>query len=145
MIVVLQRVSEALVLVDGREHASIGSGLMALVGIQREDESSDLGKICTRLLDYRVFPDATGRMNRSLRDVGGALMLVPNFTLAANTRSGLRPGFDTAAPPAEARRIFDALVTAAHEAHERVQCGQFGADMQVQLTNDGPVTLLMEF
>lgn len=144
MIALLQRVSEARVSVAGRVCGEIGPGLLALIGIRPADDAPAGRRLLERLLDFRVFPDEAGRMNRSLRDCGGALLLVPQFTLAADTRSGTRPGFSTAAPPDQARTLFAALVQQAQALHTPVASGEFGAHMQVQLVNDGPVTFWLE-
>jgi D-aminoacyl-tRNA deacylase len=118
----------------------IGPGLLALVAVERNDADSAVSKLLHKLLNYRVFADDAGKMNRSLVDVQGGLLLVSQFTLAADTNSGLRPSFTPAATPDEGRRLFDALVGAARAAHPVVATGRFGADMQVELINDGPVT-----
>ena len=144
MIGLLQRVRSAHVEVDGLRIAEINAGLLVLVGVQQADSSREVTRLLERLLGYRVFPDAAGRMNLSLKDSGGELLLVPQFTLAADTRSGMRPGFSTAAPPAEGERLFDELVNQAGLAQVAVASGQFGADMQVTLVNDGPVTFCLE-
>ena len=144
MIGLLQRVRSAHVEVDGRRIAEINAGLLVLVGVQQADSRREVTRLLERLLGYRVFPDAAGRMNLSLKDSGGELLLVPQFTLAADTRSGMRPGFSTAAPPAEGERLFDELVNQAGLTQVPVACGQFGADMQVTLVNDGPVTFWLE-
>lgn len=144
MIALIQRVSEASVSIDGAICASMGPGLLALIGVTSGDESASARRLLERMLGYRVFPDGDGRMNRSLREHGGGLLLVPQFTLAADTRSGTRPGFSTAAEPARARLLFDALVELARAAHPQVGCGEFGAHMQVRLLNDGPVTFWLE-
>jgi D-aminoacyl-tRNA deacylase len=144
MIALLQRVSAARVEVSGRTCGEIGPGLLVLVGIRPEDGPPQAARLLERLLEYRVFADDEGRMNRSLRDTGGGLLLVPQFTLAADTRSGTRPGFSTAAPPGQARILFDHLLERARTAHATVASGEFGAHMQVQLVNDGPVTFWLE-
>ncbi|WP_028007138.1 D-aminoacyl-tRNA deacylase [Solimonas flava] len=144
MIGLLQRVREASVSVDGERVAAIGAGLLVLVGVQPDDSEASAARLLERLLGYRVFADGEGRMNRSLRDTGGGLLLVPQFTLAADTRSGTRPGFSTAAPPPLARALFARLVELARAAHAEVGSGRFGADMQVALVNDGPVTFWLE-
>jgi D-tyrosyl-tRNA(Tyr) deacylase len=144
MIGLLQRVTRAQVEVGGECIAAIGSGLLVLVGVQQGDGESRADRLLERLLGYRVFPDADGRMNLGLGAVGGGLLLVPQFTLAADTRSGMRPGFSTAASPDEGRRLFDYLVRQAQMRHAQVQSGRFGADMQVSLLNDGPVTFWLE-
>lgn len=143
MLALIQRVDRAAVHVDGEAVGAIGPGLLALVGIQPGDGDAQVGRMAGRLLGYRVFADAGGRMNRALGDTGGGLLLVSQFTLAADTRSGLRPGFSTAAPPGEAERVFNALVSACRARHAGVETGRFGAHMSVSLVNDGPVTFLL--
>jgi D-aminoacyl-tRNA deacylase len=140
MIALIQRVRRASVRVQGELVGEIGPGLLALVAVERNDTDSAVLKLLHKLLNYRVFADAAGKMNRSLVDVQGGLLLVSQFTLAADTNSGLRPSFTPAATPDEGRRLFDALVSAARTAHRVVATGRFGADMQVELINDGPVT-----
>jgi len=140
----LQRVSSAHVDVDGETVGAINQGLLVLVGVQPEDDPAVADKLLKRLLDYRVFNDSQGRMNLSLRDIDGGLLLVSQFTLAADTRKGLRPGFSTAAAPEQAAALFDYLLQRADALHSRVASGRFGADMQVHLVNDGPVTFLLE-
>jgi D-tyrosyl-tRNA(Tyr) deacylase len=140
----LQRVSQASVSIDGLEVARIAGGLLVLVGIEPDDNQRILEKVLHKLLNYRVFSDEQERMNKSLIDVQGGLLLVSQFTLAADTRSGLRPGFSTAAAPAQAEALFEQLVQMAKQRYANVQTGQFGADMQVQLVNDGPVTFMLE-
>lgn len=140
----LQRVSQASVTIAGAEVASIAGGLLVLVGIEPEDTQRSVEKMLHKLLNYRVFADEQGRMNQSLTDIQGGLLLVSQFTLAADTRSGLRPGFSTAAAPEQAEALFNTLVSLAQERHTDVQTGRFGADMQVQLTNDGPVTFMLQ-
>ena len=144
MISLLQRVSRAEVAVDGKIVGSIGSGLLVLLGVRPADDEAAARRLLTRLLQYRVFSDAAGKMNLSLAQVRGELLLVPQFTLATDTAKGLRPGFSTAAPPEQGRRLFDLFVHAAREQHDKVQTGVFGAHMQVSLTNDGPVTIWLE-
>jgi D-tyrosyl-tRNA(Tyr) deacylase len=144
VIFLLQRVTEACLYIAGELTASIGPGLLVLVGVRPMDEETAALRLLDRLLAYRVFADPAGKMNLSLRQTQGGLLLVPQFTLAADTRHGLRPGFSTAAPPEQGRRLFDALVAAARTRHENVSSGVFGADMQVSLTNDGPVTFWLE-
>lgn len=140
----LQRVSHAEVTVGGERIAAIGGGLLVLVGVQRLDTEQEATRLAQRLLGYRVFPDAQGRMNRALTDVAGSLLLVPQFTLAADTRSGTRAGFSRAAEPATGERLFHALVAACRAGGVPVETGRFGADMQVSSTNDGPVTFWLE-
>ena len=144
MIGLLQRVSGAHVAVAGREIARIERGLLVLIGVQKDDGEAQAARLLERLLSYRVFPDEAGRMNLSLRDIGGGLLLVPQFTLAADTGKGTRAGFSTAADPERARALFGQLATSARAAWPRTACGEFGADMQVSLTNDGPVTFWLE-
>ena len=144
MIALLQRVSEATVSVDNRLVGSVGQGLLALVAVHRDDEESDIARLAERILGYRVFPDAEGRMNLSVVEIGGGLLLVPQFTLAADTRKGMRPSFTRAAEPDKASAFFDKLVEICRERLERVETGQFGANMQVSLVNDGPVTFWLE-
>jgi len=136
----LQRVSEASVVVEGKAVASIGKGLLVLVGVEKGDGEKQTDRLLERLLGYRVFPDAEGRMNLSVSDIGGGLLLVPQFTLSADTKKGMRASFSPAAEPEEGKRLFDSLVGKAKQRHAGVQCGVFGAVMQVRLTNDGPVT-----
>ena len=126
--------------VDGQEVASIGVGLLVLVGVERFDRPEDADKLAARLLAYRVFADEAGKMNRSVRDVGGSVLLVPQFTLVADTSSGLRPSFSSGASPALGAQLFDRLVAAVAATGVPYACGRFGADMKVSLTNDGPVT-----
>lgn len=140
----LQRVRGARVEVDGEVVGAIDQGLLVLVGVEPQDTVASADKMLHKLLNYRVFSDADGKMNLSLRDVQGGLLLVSQFTLAADTRSGLRAGFSKAAPPALGAELFDYLLQQAKTAHPTVESGRFGADMQVHLTNDGPVTFLFE-
>ncbi len=140
MIGLLQRVASARVEIDGEMVGAIGRGLLVLVCAERGDDEASAGRLLDRLLSYRVFPDAMGKMNLSLRDVSGGLLLVPQFTLAADTGSGNRPSFTPAAPPEEGRRLFAFMVSLAADRHAATASGRFGADMQVSLTNDGPVT-----
>jgi D-tyrosyl-tRNA(Tyr) deacylase len=145
MLALIQRVTEARVSVDGETIGAIGPGLLALVGVQPGDGAAQVGRMRERLLGYRVFADEVGRMNRSLLQSGGGLLLVSQFTLAADTSSGMRPGFSTAAAPAEAERIFGELVAACRESLPGgVESGRFGAHMVVSLANDGPVTFLLQ-
>ncbi|RFA24766.1 D-tyrosyl-tRNA(Tyr) deacylase [Alkalilimnicola ehrlichii] len=144
MIGLLQRVRQAEVTVAGASIGRIDQGLLVLVGVQKGDGKAQAARLLERLLNYRVFPDAEGRMNLSLRDVGGGLLLVPQFTLAADTGKGNRPSFASAAAPAEAERLFAELLELARQAYPAVASGRFGADMQVSLCNDGPVTFWLE-
>jgi D-tyrosyl-tRNA(Tyr) deacylase len=144
VIALLQRVSRAEVTVDDEAVGSIGPGLLVLIGVRPTDDEASAKRLLTRLLLYRVFPDEAGKMNLSLTQVKGQLLLVPQFTLAADTAKGLRPGFSTAAPPEQGRRLFEFLVQAARDELGAVETGLFGAHMQVSLTNDGPVTIWLE-
>ena len=144
MIALLQRVSQAKVEIGGKAVGSIDAGLLVLLGVRLADDEAAALKLLSRLLQYRVFADAAGKMNLNLTQVKGELLLVPQFTLAADTAKGLRPGFSTAAPPDLGRRLFDFFLQAARTQHGRVETGEFGAHMQVSLTNDGPVTIWLE-
>jgi D-tyrosyl-tRNA(Tyr) deacylase len=144
MIALIQRVTQAEVRVRGQVAGAIHLGVLAFIGVQPEDTESDAERLLERLLTYRIFADDQGRMNRDLRAVNGGLLLVSQFTLAADTRSGTRPGFSTAAAPERARQLFDYLLRRARAAHPQVATGEFGADMQVSLVNDGPVTFWLE-
>ena len=143
MITLLQRVSEASVSIEGKCIADIDKGILVFVGIQTSDSEEIAGKFVSRLLNYRVFSDSKGKMNLSLLDVQGSLLLVPQFTLAANTRKGRRPSFASAAPPAQAELIYQTMIDAARNSYPKVKSGQFGADMQVKLVNDGPVSFIL--
>ena len=144
MIGLLQRVKHASVDVDGQTIGRIGPGLLTLVAVHRDDTERDVARLAERILGYRVFPDAAGRMNLSVADISGGLLLVPQFTLTADTKKGTRASFTKGAAPDKASAYFDALVGACKEQLENVQCGRFGADMQVSLLNDGPVTFWLE-
>jgi len=144
MIGLLQRVSGAAVSVDGETIGEIGRGLMVLVAVHRDDDERDITRLAERILGYRVFPDADNRMNRSLLDDNLGLLLVPQFTLAADTKKGTRASFTKAAAPEKGEAYFERLVTACREQLETVETGRFGANMQVTLTNDGPVTFWLE-
>ncbi|MBZ4038245.1 D-aminoacyl-tRNA deacylase [Novilysobacter selenitireducens] len=143
MLALIQRVSHARVAVDGETVGEIGPGLLALVGVEPGDGDAQVARMCDRLLGYRVFADARGRMNLGLADTGGGLLLVSQFTLAADTGSGMRPGFSTAAPPDAAEPVFNRLVAACRARNAGVETGRFGAHMEVSLVNDGPVTFLL--
>lgn len=144
MIALLQRVTSARVDIGGNTVGEIGQGLLVLAAVHRDDADKDIGRLAERICTYRVFPDAEGRMNRSLEDIGGSLLLVPQFTLAADTKKGTRASFTRAAPPEKGTEYFDRLVTTCRQRLETVETGRFGADMQVSLTNDGPVTFWLE-
>lgn len=140
MIGLLQRVSRADVAVEDETVGRIGRGLMVLVAVHRDDTEQDVSRLAERLLSYRVFPDDEGRMNLSVQDIGGGLLLVPQFTLTADTKKGTRASFTKGAPPEMASDYFDRLVDACRAKLDTVETGRFGANMQVSLTNDGPVT-----
>lgn len=140
----LQRVRYARVLIADECVGEIESGMLVLLGVERGDGPALIERMAERLLDYRLFADEEGRMNASLRDTGGGLLLVSQFTLAADTRKGLRPGFSTAAPPQEAEHLYDALLAELSARHSPVASGRFAAQMQIELLNDGPVTFLLE-
>jgi D-tyrosyl-tRNA(Tyr) deacylase len=144
LITLLQRVSEARVDVAEATIAQIGQGILVLVGVQADDDESSAHYFVDRMLNYRVFADADGKMNLSLIDIEGGLLLVPQFTLAANTKKGRRPSFTSAANPQQGKRIFDVMVDYAHAGYDQVACGQFAADMKVHLVNDGPVTFILD-
>jgi D-tyrosyl-tRNA(Tyr) deacylase len=144
MIALLQRVSEATVIVNGNIVGSISNGILALIGVERGDTEKQAERLLQRLLAYRIFPDDAGRMNLDLGQSGGRLLLVPQFTLAADTNSGNRPSFAPAAPPSEGGRLFNYLAAVADRELKDVQTGIFGADMKVHLVNDGPVTFWLQ-
>ncbi len=144
MIALIQRVNLANVLVKNKEIASINKGLLVLLGVEKEDNKEKADKLLKKMLSYRVFEDEAGKMNLSVRDIGGEVLLVPQFTLAADTNRGLRPSFSSAASPEEGRRWFDYMANACTADLGRVQLGVFGADMQVGLVNDGPVTFWLQ-
>jgi D-aminoacyl-tRNA deacylase len=144
MIALIQRVTEASVEVDRNIIGAIDLGMLALVAVQPDDDDVRIQRMCERLLGYRIFGDENGKMNRSLQDVGGGLLLVSQFTLAANTNSGKRPSFSDAASPEQGLQGFERLVKLCRERHAKVETGQFGADMKVRLLNDGPVTFWLE-
>ncbi|MFT6092736.1 MAG: D-tyrosyl-tRNA(Tyr) deacylase [Pseudohongiellaceae bacterium] len=144
MIALIQRVNWAQVHIEKKPQAEIGQGLLALIGVEKEDTSATAEKLLKKLLAYRVFADSEGKMNLDLKDIGGDLLLVSQFTLAATTDKGRRPGFSSAKEPAEAEKIYNHLVLLAGNEHEFVQSGVFAADMQVALENDGPVTFILK-
>jgi D-tyrosyl-tRNA(Tyr) deacylase len=144
MIGLIQRVKHASVAVDGEVIGQIDQGLLALVGVQKHDDKASADKLLKRMLSYRVFADAEDKMNLSLSDIGGGLLLVSQFTLAADTQKGARPSFSSAASPDLGRELFDYVVNQARTQHPVVETGRFGADMQVSLLNDGPVTFWLE-
>ena len=139
----MQRVSEASVVIEGRTETSIQAGLLAFIAVEPGDDEATCERMVERILGYRVFNDDAGRMNLSVTDVGAAVLLVPQFTLAADTRKGMRPSFSGGAEPQIAQRLFERVVARAAELHSDVQAGRFGADMKVALINDGPATFLL--
>ncbi len=144
MIGLIQRVSEASVKVEGRVTGQVGCGLLVLLGIEKHDNAAIAQRLLERILTYRIFPDESGRMNLSLADIDGGLLLVPQFTLAADTRKGTRPSFSSAAAPELGAEMFDCFVRIARTKHGKVETGEFGADMKVSLVNDGPVTFWLQ-
>ena len=140
----IQRVSHASVTVDGEQVGAIERGILLLLGVERDDNEQSLEKLLHKLLNYRIFPDADGKMNLSVSDIEGGILVVSQFTLAADTRKGLRPGFSTAASPADAEALYEQFVEKLRAQHQTVATGIFAADMKVELLNDGPVTFLLE-
>lgn len=144
MIALIQRVTHASVVVNDLTVGQIGPGILALIGVEKADTEKNAERLLERLLGYRIFPDAEDKMNLSLRDTAGGMLLVPQFTLAADTKKGTRPSFSSAAPPAQAEALFDYLVSIASSQHDPVATGRFGAEMFVSLTNHGPVTFQLQ-
>ena len=144
MIALIQRVIESKVVVDGKTIGAIDQGIMALIGVEQGDDTTKADKLLKKILGYRIFSDEEDKMNLSLEAVNGGLLLVPQFTLAANTKSGMRPSFSSAAPPAQGQELFDYLTHQAKAAYSNVETGEFGADMKVHLINDGPVTFTLQ-
>lgn len=144
MIALIQRVTRASVEVDGQLIGRIDQGILALIGVEKNDNEANADRLMQRIIEYRIFEDSAGKMNQSLVDINGGLLLVPQFTLAADTNSGKRPSFSSAAPPDEGKRLFDYLVKQAATTPPEIATGSFGADMQVSLTNDGPVTFWLQ-
>lgn len=144
MLALIQRVSEASVTIEGEQTGAIGPGLLVLLGIQKADDEEIAGRLLDKVLAYRVFADDAGKMNRSVSDCQGGLLVVSQFTLAADTGRGLRPSFSSAKPPAEAEVLYDHFLDQARQRHADVQSGRFAADMKVSLTNDGPVTFMLQ-
>jgi D-tyrosyl-tRNA(Tyr) deacylase len=144
VIALLQRVSSARVQIDGETVGEVSAGLLVFIGVKPSDAEANVERTLVKLLKYRVFDDEGGKMNLSLQQIDGDLLLVPQFTLAADTRHGLRPGFSTAAAPAHGRQLFELLLDRARAQHAHVAAGRFGAHMQVSLVNDGPVTFWLE-
>ncbi len=143
MICLIQRVRSSQLHIEGALHAEIGQGLLALVGIEKEDTEVTLARMLDKLYAYRVFSDSEGKMNLSVKDIDGGVLLVSQFTLAADTQKGLRPGFSSAMPPALAQPLFETMVGLARQRHSKTERGIFGADMQIPLLNDGPVTFIL--
>jgi D-tyrosyl-tRNA(Tyr) deacylase len=143
LLALIQRVTEARVVIDGDTAGQIDRGILLLLGVEKHDEIGNIDKMVSKVLSYRIFPDAHGQMNLCLKDVDGGLLVVSQFTLAANTNKGLRPSFSSAAPPDVAERLYDEFVMRARTAHHSVETGRFGSDMKVHLVNDGPVTFLL--
>ncbi|SJM92082.1 D-tyr-tRNA(Tyr) deacylase [Crenothrix polyspora] len=143
MITIIQRVTNAKVSVNNQDIGKINTGIMALVAVEKKDTEKDADRLLERILNYRIFSDAAGKMNLSVRDINGGLLLIPQFTLAADTKSGNRPSFTPAATPERGQQLFQYLQHIAHSNHPNVEFGQFGADMQVSLVNDGPVTFTL--
>lgn len=143
MITIIQRVTTAKVTVNNQDIGKIDTGIMALVAVEKEDTEKDAQRLLERILNYRIFADSDDRMNLSLRDINGGLLLVPQFTLAADTQKGNRPSFISAAPPEKGRELFDYLQNLAKQTYPKVEFGRFGADMQVSLVNNGPVTFTL--
>ena len=144
MITIIQRVTRAKVTVDNQDIGGIDRGILALVAVEKADTEKEAERLLERIVNYRIFSDRNGRMNLSLSDIGGGLLLVPQFTLAADTRKGNRPSFTSSAPPEHGRRLFEHLQQTALATYRDVQFGRFGADMQVALINDGPVTFTLQ-
>ena len=144
MIALIQRVTHASVVVDNETIGAIQQGLLALIGVQKKDTQQQADRLLQRLLSYRVFADQDDKMNLSVTDIDGGVLLVPQFTLAADTDKGNRPSFSSAAPPAQGEELFNYFVAAARQSYAHIQTGRFGADMKVSLLNDGPVTFWLE-
>jgi D-tyrosyl-tRNA(Tyr) deacylase len=144
VIALIQRVTSASVAIGGENVASINAGILALVGVERGDTEAEAQRLAERVLGYRIFADPAGKMNLSLKDTGGGLLAVPQFTLVADTNSGTRPSFSSGASPTEGERVFNQLLAHARKMHDKVQTGVFGADMKVSLVNDGPVTFWLQ-
>jgi len=143
MLAIIQRVSEASVVVDAKEIASIEQGIVALIGIEKGDTDADAERLCKRILGYRIFSDLNDKMNLSVQDIQGSLLLVPQFTIVADTSKGLRPSFSSAETPLKSERLFDYFCEFATQNYPKIETGQFAADMKVSLCNDGPVTFTL--
>jgi D-tyrosyl-tRNA(Tyr) deacylase len=144
VIALIQRVAEASVVIGSEKAGAIGAGILALVGVERGDGEAEAQRLAERVLGYRVFADAAGKMNLSVKDVKGGLLVVPQFTLVADTNSGTRPSFSSGASASDGERLFNCFLSCARKMHENVQSGRFGADMKVSLVNDGPVTFWLQ-
>lgn len=144
MIALIQRVTEAKVVVNNEIIGEIGQGILAFVGVEKNDNEEQVTRLLDKILSYRIFADADDKMNLSVQDINGGLLLVPQFTLAADTQKGCRPSFSSAAPPSLGEKLFDQFVQQAKNKYQQVETGQFGADMKVSLLNDGPVTFWLE-
>ncbi|MGZ8165699.1 MAG: D-aminoacyl-tRNA deacylase [Methylobacter sp.] len=144
MITIIQRITTAKVTIENQDIGKIDAGIMALVAVEKNDTEKDAERLLERILNYRIFADSNDRMNLSLRDINGGLLLVPQFTLAADTQKGNRPGFTSAAPSEKGRQLFEYLQHIARTTYPNVELGRFGADMQVSLVNDGPVTFILK-
>lgn len=144
MLALIQRVKFASVKVNDKIIGEIAEGILALIGIEKTDAESQANSLLEKILNYRIFDDENGKMNLSVKDIQGGLLLVPQFTLVAETQKGTRPGFSTAMPPAESKKLFSYLLATAHHTYSKIASGEFGANMQVSLCNDGPVTFLLK-
>ena len=144
MLALIQRVTSAQVAISGGQVGAIGPGLLVFLGVEKHDTEENADRLLKKVLAYRVFADAEGKMNLSVADIGGGVLVISQFTLAADTERGLRPSFSGAKPPAEARALYDHFVVQARASHSEVATGEFAADMQVTLTNDGPVTFMLK-
>jgi len=140
VIALIQRVTQAEVVVNQQSIGKISQGILALIGVEKNDTNAEISKLLHKIIHYRIFADAEDKMNLSVKDIQGGILLVPQFTLAADTKKGLRPSFSSSAPPDVARRLFEQFVSEAKQQYSIIETGQFGADMQVSLINDGPVT-----
>ena len=144
MIALIQRVSEARVVVDNKTVGEIQQGVLAFIGVEKNDSDTEAARLLDKILSYRIFADSEDKMNLSVQDINGGMLLVPQFTLAADTQKGCRPSFSSAAPPTLGKQLFDELVKQAKNKYQNIETGQFGADMKVSLLNDGPVTFWLQ-
>ena len=144
MIALLQRVTEAKVVVEGINIGEIAQGILVFIGVEKNDTSDQAERLLNKILTYRIFADAEDKMNLNVQDINGGLLLVPQFTLAADTQKGTRPSFSSAAPPEKGQALFNEFVSKAKEKYEKIETGQFGADMKISLLNDGPVTFWLQ-